>query len=256
MVRGSLFSHRDFDEVVTLYEKDEPFYLYTGQGPSSEAMHLGHLIAFVFTKWLQDVFRVPLVVQLTDNEKFLAKRELLSLGEANRLACENAKDIIAVGFDRELTFLFTDSEYIASGSESSKGFYRSILQISKLVHQKDVEATFGFQGEQPIGLWGCEFISCCIQNCLQAGKRFVMLRAMHRNASDCIAVVLALVVVEEQHFQHCSSCVFSFYPRALASRCASIAQFNVRFTHTRINDVVLLRKTKTQNKTLACHQAR
>lgn len=28
-------------------------------------MHLGHMIPFVFTKWLQDVFDVPLVVQLT-----------------------------------------------------------------------------------------------------------------------------------------------------------------------------------------------
>ena len=41
------------------------------QGPSSEALHLGHLIPFMFTKWLQDAFKVPLVIQLTDDEKFL-----------------------------------------------------------------------------------------------------------------------------------------------------------------------------------------
>lgn len=28
-------------------------------------MHLGHMIPFVFTQWLQEVFDVPLVVQLT-----------------------------------------------------------------------------------------------------------------------------------------------------------------------------------------------
>lgn len=30
------------------------------QGPSSEALHLGHLIPFYFTKWLQDAFKVRL----------------------------------------------------------------------------------------------------------------------------------------------------------------------------------------------------
>ncbi len=41
------------------------------QGPSSEALHLGHLVPFVFTKWLQDAFKAPLVIQLTDDEKTL-----------------------------------------------------------------------------------------------------------------------------------------------------------------------------------------
>jgi len=40
----------------------EKFYLYTGRGPSSEALHLGHLIPFMFTKYLQKVFKVPLLV--------------------------------------------------------------------------------------------------------------------------------------------------------------------------------------------------
>ena len=46
------------------------------QGPSSEALHLGHLIPFMFTKWLQDAFKAPLVIQLTDDEKFLWRCEL------------------------------------------------------------------------------------------------------------------------------------------------------------------------------------
>jgi hypothetical protein len=40
----------DFAEVLDGYEKGEKFYLYTGRGPSSEALHLGHLIPFMFTK--------------------------------------------------------------------------------------------------------------------------------------------------------------------------------------------------------------
>ena len=66
--------------------KGEPFYIYTGRGlanaresghchrgPSSESLHLGHMVPFLFTKWLQEAFNVPLVIELTDDEKFLFK---------------------------------------------------------------------------------------------------------------------------------------------------------------------------------------
>lgn len=71
--RGIFFSHRDLELILSVKESGKPFYLYTGRGPSSESMHLGHLIPFMFTKWLQDAFDVPLVIQLTDDEKFLWK---------------------------------------------------------------------------------------------------------------------------------------------------------------------------------------
>jgi tryptophanyl-tRNA synthetase len=71
--REIFFAHRDLNDLLDAYERGEPFYLYTGRGPSSEALHLGHLIPFMFTKWLQDAFKVPLVIQLTDDEKFLWK---------------------------------------------------------------------------------------------------------------------------------------------------------------------------------------
>jgi tryptophanyl-tRNA synthetase len=48
--RGVFFSHRDMHTVLSDVEKEKPFYLYTGRGPSSGAMHLGHLIPFLFTK--------------------------------------------------------------------------------------------------------------------------------------------------------------------------------------------------------------
>lgn len=85
--------HKVLDDV----EKGKPFFLYTGRGPSSDAMHMGHLIPFIFTKWLQETFDVPLVIQLTDDEKFLWKD--MKKDETKRLAMENAKDIIALGMD-------------------------------------------------------------------------------------------------------------------------------------------------------------
>jgi tryptophanyl-tRNA synthetase len=55
----------ELTRVLDRYEQGKPFYLYTGRGPSSASMHLGHMIPFIFCKWLQDVFDVPLVIQLT-----------------------------------------------------------------------------------------------------------------------------------------------------------------------------------------------
>jgi len=57
--------YSDFGLILDRYEKGQPFYLYTGRGPSSDSMHMGHLIPFMFTAWLQRVFDVPLVVQIT-----------------------------------------------------------------------------------------------------------------------------------------------------------------------------------------------
>ena len=44
------FLFSDVGSILDAYEKDKPFFLYTGRGPSSESMHLGHLIPFLFTK--------------------------------------------------------------------------------------------------------------------------------------------------------------------------------------------------------------
>ena len=90
--RRIYYSHRDLEKMLDFYEKGEKFYLYTGRGPSSTSLHMGHMIPFMFTKWLQDVFQCPLVIQLTDDEKFLWKD--LQLDECHRLGYENAKDII------------------------------------------------------------------------------------------------------------------------------------------------------------------
>ena len=58
------------------YEKGEQIFLYTGRGPTSEALHLGHLIPFIFIKWLQDVFDWYLVIQLSDDEKYYFELEM------------------------------------------------------------------------------------------------------------------------------------------------------------------------------------
>nr|XP_040567866.1 tryptophan--tRNA ligase, cytoplasmic-like isoform X1 [Lepeophtheirus salmonis] len=143
--RGVFFSHRDMHVILDAVEKEKPFYLYTGRGPSSGSMHLGHLIPFMFTKWLQETFDVPLVIQLTDDEKFLWKD--LKLEETKKLAYENAKDIIALGFDPDKTFIFSDFEFLGQ----CPAFYQNIARIQKCVTYNQVKGIFGFDDSTCIG---------------------------------------------------------------------------------------------------------
>jgi tryptophanyl-tRNA synthetase len=143
--RGIFFSHRDMGIILDKVEKKEKFFLYTGRGPSSEAMHLGHLVPFLFTKWLQEVFDVPLVIQLTDDEKFLWKD--LKQEECMRLAWENIKDIIALGFDVNKTFIFNDLSFMGQCPE----FYQNVVKIQKCVTYNQVKGIFGFDDSSPIG---------------------------------------------------------------------------------------------------------
>ncbi|EIN08014.1 tryptophanyl-tRNA synthetase [Punctularia strigosozonata HHB-11173 SS5] len=142
--RGLFFSHRDFDKILDRYEQGKPFFLYTGRGPSSGSMHLGHSVPFAFTKWLQDVFDVPLVIQLTDDEKFLFKHELKP-EQTLQFAKENAKDIIAFGFDVNKTFIFSDFEYLGGA------FYKNVSKISRQISYNQAKATFGFNDSDNIG---------------------------------------------------------------------------------------------------------
>ncbi|GBM56984.1 Tryptophan--tRNA ligase, cytoplasmic [Araneus ventricosus] len=143
--RGIFFSHRDMYEILKRHEEGKPFYLYTGRGPSSSSLHMGHLIPFIFTKWLQETFDVPLIIQLTDDEKFLWKD--LSIEKAQQLAIENAKDIIALGFDVEKTFIFSNFQFIGQCPQ----FYQNMARVQKNVTFNQVKGIFGFGNSDCIG---------------------------------------------------------------------------------------------------------
>lgn len=128
--------------MLDFYEQKKPIYLYTGRGPSSDSMHLGHMIPFVLCKYLQDVFDCNLVIQMTDDEKFLFKD--LTLEETKRFAYDNAKDIIAVGFNPEKTFIFMDTEYFGN-------MYDLTLKIQKCINFNQASSVFGFTTSDSIG---------------------------------------------------------------------------------------------------------
>lgn len=141
--RDFFFSHRDLNLVLDDYEKGKGFFLYTGRGPS-KGMHLGHLVPLIFTKWLQDKFKTNLYIEITDDEKFLYRREY-GWKEIQASANDNILDIMAVGFDPERTFIFKDSEYIGN-------VYPLLLRTARKITNSTVKAVFGFNDATNIGL--------------------------------------------------------------------------------------------------------
>jgi tryptophanyl-tRNA synthetase len=142
--RGLFYSHRDLSMILDVYEAGKPFYLYTGRGPSSDSLHFGHLVPFMFTKYLQEAFDVPLVVQMTDDEKFLWKGH--SLEDMRKFLRENVKDIVALGFDVQKTFIFSNFAYMGH-------MYPLVVQIQRLISAHSAAAAFGFDDQCNIGKW-------------------------------------------------------------------------------------------------------
>jgi len=141
--RGLFFSHRDLDWILDLYEKGERFYLYTGRGPSG-SIHLGHLVPWFFTKYLQDAFDAKLYFQMTDDEKFLINPEL-TVKAVNKFTYENILDIIAVGFDPKKTLIISDMR-------CAKTLYNAAIRIAKHITFSTARAVFGFEDSSNIGI--------------------------------------------------------------------------------------------------------
>lgn len=139
------FSHRDLDWLLTKYENGDPFYLYTGRGPSG-FIHIGHILPWLFTKYLQDKFGSKLLFQFTDDEKFLynprATRETIS-----KYTAENILDIIAIGFQPNLTRIIIDTQHINS-------LYPIATEIAKKITFSTAKAVFGFTNTTNLGMIG------------------------------------------------------------------------------------------------------
>jgi len=141
--RGIFFSHREMNRILDDYQKGIKFFLYTGRGPSGHT-HIGHLVPWVFSKWLQEKFDVNMYFQLTDDEKFFSKPNL-TLEETNKFAYENALDFIALGFKPDKTKIIINTKNIQT-------LYPIAAQVAKKINFSNIKATFGFTNETNIGM--------------------------------------------------------------------------------------------------------
>ncbi|POS86429.1 tryptophanyl-tRNA synthetase-like protein, partial [Erysiphe pulchra] len=190
MRRGIVFSHRDLNVILDRFENGQPFFLYTGRGPSSDSMHIGHTVPFEFTKWLQDVFDVPLVIMLTDDEKFIFS-EKRTIEEVTSYTWNNAKDIIAVGFDPKKTFIFSDYDYMGGA------FYKNVTRISKLITLNVARAVFGFSDSSCIG----KIHFGAIQGATSFASTFPHIFGSDENISNQIPCLIPCAIDQDPYFR-------------------------------------------------------
>ncbi|MBI2042978.1 tryptophan--tRNA ligase [Candidatus Pacearchaeota archaeon] len=140
--RGVFFAHRDMNWLLDEYEKGNRFFLYTGRSPSGP-IHIGHLMPWIFTKWLQDKFNVELWFQFPDEEKFLFKKNL-GFDEVQKWTHENMLDVAALGFNPKKTHFLVNTK-------NANLLYPEAVKIAKKISFSTVKAAFGFTNDLNIG---------------------------------------------------------------------------------------------------------
>lgn len=141
--RHFFYSHRDLHVLLKEFKKGKSFFLYTGRAPSGP-MHIGHLIPFLMSKWLQKSFKVNLYIQLPDEEKFLAKQGS-ETSFYSKWVKDNLLDIAALNFDKNKTFAFLNTEFIGN-------YYKLACRIAKKINYSTAKAVFGFNNQSNIGI--------------------------------------------------------------------------------------------------------
>jgi tryptophanyl-tRNA synthetase len=107
--------------------------IVTGIGPSGP-MHLGHAPVFYFAKRLQDELGARVYVPLSDDEKYWFKEQ--TLAETADSLESNLRDLLAVGFDPELTRFVVDTE-------DADVVYPLATAFAKNITNSTLEAVYG-----------------------------------------------------------------------------------------------------------------
>ena len=141
---------------------------------------------------MQDVFDCPLVIMLTDDEKFMHNAQI-TIAEAKSYTAENVKDIIAVGFDPNKTFIFSDFEYVGGP------FYENICQMAKRITINSVRGTFGFNDSNNIG----EFHFCATQSAASFATSFPHIFGPDPLKSRSIPCLIPCAIDQDPYFRQC-----------------------------------------------------
>lgn len=140
--RGHFVSHRELPWVLSEYDRGNRFFLYTGRGPSGP-IHLGHLIPWLVTQWLQEKFDVDVFFQLTDDEKFVFG-ENMTIEETAKWTVENGLDFLALGFKPGKTHLIWDTRHAGV-------MYPQAIRVAKKLTFSTAKAVFGFENSANVG---------------------------------------------------------------------------------------------------------
>ena len=131
--RDVFYAQRNLDPFLAAAKAGEPHSIVTGRGPSGP-MHVGHVFPFYFAKRLQDETGATVLIPLSDDEKYITKdRSLEEIGDATR---DNLRDVLAVGFDPENTYVVIDTA-------DADAVYPIAATFAKDLTQSTIEAVYG-----------------------------------------------------------------------------------------------------------------
>jgi len=140
--RKVFFAGRDLKWLLDEYDKGNKFFLYTGRAPSGP-VHLGHVMPWVFTKWLQDKLGVELWFQFPDEEKYFFKQGL-SMKDAQKWLEDNMLDVIALGYNPKKTRFLIDTK-------DAGVMYRHACRVAKRLTFSMVKSSFGMGNDSNVG---------------------------------------------------------------------------------------------------------
>ena len=164
--QGILIAHRDFDKVLDDYKKGKKFAIVSGRGPSGP-MHIGHLFLFSVVRYLQSSFNVDAYIPLSDDEK-LVFGKIGSLKDGEYWAKDNARIIMALGFDPQKTHIYISSK--------QNWVYRYALEISRKLTISTVKNALGVEDSVNIGVpfYAAVQIAHILQPSIERGIRVVV----------------------------------------------------------------------------------
>ncbi len=149
--RDIFFAHMYLDEILDAIERGEKVYLYTGRAPSGP-VHLGHAVPWMLNRWLQERLKVTLIFQIPDEEKTLFK-EGVTFKDTERWTRENILDIIAMGFDPELTRIVVDTRH-------ADLMYKTACEVASKTTASTAKALFGLKDSDNVG----KYFYTCMQS--------------------------------------------------------------------------------------------
>lgn len=142
LTSGAVREHKDFDKFLSQVDQGHRFYILTGRGPSSSSLHLGHVIPFEVACYFQRVFKVPCVIQISDDEKFLSRQVPF---KAHVL--DTIRDVLAFGFNLEQTFVCVNTQYLSD----EPAFYLNTLRLGACISLQQAKVIFNHQQDTPLG---------------------------------------------------------------------------------------------------------
>ena len=152
--------------------------------------------AYFSVRYLQDVFDVPLVIMLTDDEKFFHTAKLTQK-ECRRFAIQNAADIIAIGFDMKKTFIFSDMEFLESTFAAA--FNENVREMGKRTTANQIRGTFGFTDSNNIS----EFHFPAMQSATAFATSFPFIFGYDNKRVSKIPCLIPCAIDQDPYFRQC-----------------------------------------------------